>query len=337
MVEGSGLVVVTRALPPEAAPFLRDLERDGYDVRIIEQGRPIAAWLLRRQARPAVGLLPMVTDRVDARLMEDARRLRVISNFGVGVNNIDVVAATRLGIVVCNTPGVLDDATADCAWALILALARRVTWGDDYVRQGLFPGWGPLEAMGWDVTGQTLGIVGLGRIGRAVARRARAFSMRVLYTQRNAASPAVEAELQVTRVSFESLLRESDFVSLHCPYTPSTHHLIDAEALLKMKPSAFLINTTRGAVVDEASLVRALRRQTIAGAGLDVYEREPRLAPGLNDCDNAILLPHVGSATPRTRGAMATLAGRNLVQALAGHRPDHCVNPEVLSSPALRR
>jgi glyoxylate reductase len=273
------------------------------------------------------GVLCLLTDPIDARVLEAARGCRVFANMAVGFNNVDVAAATRLGILVTNTPGVLTEATADLTWTLILGVARRVAEGDREMRSGRFPGWGPLYMLGGDVTGRVLGLVGPGRIAAAVARRALGFQMPLLYHGRRP-SPELDG-LGARRVSLDELLAESDFVSLHVPLQPETRHLIDARALARMKSTAYLINTARGPVVDEKALVEALREGRIAGAGLDVYEDEPRMAQGLADCPNTVLLPHLGSATHATRAAMSRIAAENLVAALEGRRPPNLVNPEV--------
>jgi glyoxylate reductase len=245
----------------------------------------------------------------------------------VGYNNINVAEATRRGILVTNTPGVLTEATADLTWALILGIARRVVDGDQEMRAGRFTGWGPFYMLGGDVTGKSLGLIGPGRIATAVAKRALGFDMPLLYTGRR---PSEELDrLGARQVGLETLLAESDFVSLHVPLTPDTHHLIDSAALAKMKPTAYLINTSRGPVVDEKALVATLKAGKIAGAGLDVYEDEPRMADGLADCSNAVLLPHLGSATQGTRSAMARIAAENLVAVMQGRRPPNLVNPEA--------
>ena len=251
-------------------------------------------------------VLCLLTDRVDAALLASAPRLRIVANMAVGTDNVDLAAARARGIAVSNTPDVLTDATADLAWALLLATARRLAWGDRYVRGGGFVGWHPELGIGADVTGRTLGIVGPGRIGRAVAERADGFRMQVLECGRGGGTP------------LDALLERSDFVSLHVPLTPETRHLIGESQLRRMRSHAILVNTARGAVIDEAALVRALREGWLAGAGLDVFEHEPALAPGLRDLPNVVLAPHVGSATTATRNRMAELAAESIVAALAG-------------------
>ncbi len=278
------------------------------------------------------GLLSMITDSVDGELMDRAPRLRMIANMAVGYNNIDVKAATARGIPVSNTPGVLTDATAELAFALILAAARRIADMDRLTRRGEFRYWAPMLFLGTEVTGKTLGIIGLGRIGKAVARRARGFDMRVLYHNRERMGSAEERELQAEYADLKKLLRESDFVSLHIPLTGETKHLIGENELALMKPTAFLINTSRGPVVDEQALVNVLRERKIGGAGLDVYENEPALAPGLTELDNVTLLPHIGSGTLETRTRMASLAVENLLAGLRGDAPPSILNPEVLKN-----
>jgi len=279
-------------------------------------------------------ILCLLSETIDAQVMDAAGPcLRVISNMAVGYDNIDVPAATARGIIVTNTPDVLTDATADLAWALILAVARRVLEGDRFVREGHFRAWSPFMLLGRLVAGATLGIVGMGRIGQAVARRALGWNMKVLYVrQRGPLSsqeipPGADWECCAT---LEELLARSDIVSLHVPLTDKTRHLIGERELALMKPGAFLINTARGPVIDEAALVRALQEGRLGGAGLDVYEREPELTEGLDELLNVVLLPHLGSATVETRSRMAELAARNAVAAIRGERIPHVVNPEVL-------
>jgi glyoxylate reductase len=274
-------------------------------------------------------LLCLLTNPIDAAVMDAAPGLKVIANMAVGFNNIDLGAATTRHIAVTNTPGVLTETTADFAWALLMAAARRVAEADRFTRAGKFHGWGPLMLVGGDIADKTLGIVGFGRIGRAVAERARGFHMRVLYYDTQPADSDTEHRLNASRASLGDLLAQSDFVTLHVNYTPETHHLIGAAQLARMKDTAYLVNTSRGAVVDEADLVDALRNHTIAGAGLDVYEDEPTINPGLLDLENVVLAPHIASASIATRNAMATIAAENIRAVFAGHRPPNLVNPEV--------
>jgi len=317
-------IVITRPIP-EPGPGL--VAKIASEVVANREDRPLSPEELRRIVAGADGVLCLLTDAIDADVLDAAAGCRVFANMAVGYNNVDVAAATARGILVTNTPGVLTECTADLTWALILGVARRVAEGDVEMRAGRFPGWGPLYLLGGDVAGTTLGLVGPGRIAAAVARRAAGFGMRLLYHGRRA-SPELEAAGAVA-VGLDRLLDESDFVSLHVPLSDETRHLIGAEALGRMKRSAYLINTSRGPVVDERALVAALQAGTIAGAGLDVYEDEPRMADGLADCSNALLLPHLGSATLGTRAAMSRIAAENLVAALEGGRPPNLVNPEA--------
>ncbi len=320
-------VYVTRWLPASALEILRT----HYSVRVWEEvDRAVPRDLLLQEVAEAEGLVCTVSDRVDEELLRQARRLRVVSNVAVGYDNIDVAACTRRGIVVTNTPDVLTEATADFAWALLLAAARRVVEADRFTRSGQWRSWSPTLLLGLDVYGRTLGIVGLGRIGAAVARRARGFGMRVLYAQPRR-RPDLEAELGLEYRTLEALLAESDFVSLHVPLTPTTRHLIGREQLRRMKRTAILVNTARGAVVDEQALVEALQEGWIRAAALDVYEQEPLpLNSPLLRLENVVLAPHIGSATEATRTRMAELAAENCVAVLTGRRPPTPVNPEVL-------
>jgi lactate dehydrogenase-like 2-hydroxyacid dehydrogenase len=275
------------------------------------------------------GLLCLLCDPIDRDVIDAlGPTVKGIADCAVGYNNIDVNRATELGIPVSNTPGVLTHATADLAWALLFAAARRIVESDKFTRAGKFAGWGPMLHRGADVTGATLGVVGAGRIGAAFALKSKGFNMRVLYCD-HSRNETLEKELGAKRVDLETLLRESDFVSLHVPLVPETHHLIDAKRLALMKPTAFLINTSRGPVVDEAALVAALKEKRIAGAGLDVYENEPAFAQGLVDLDNVVMVAHIGSATTATRAKMAQMAAADLIAMMKGDRPQNCVNPEV--------
>ncbi|MFZ5557611.1 MAG: 2-hydroxyacid dehydrogenase [Pseudomonadota bacterium] len=275
------------------------------------------------------GVMTSIVDKVDAALLDRAPRLKAVCNIAVGYNNIDVAECTRRGILVTNTPGVLDDATADFTWALILGAARRLTEAEAYLRNGEWKRWELKQLLGADVHGATLGIVGMGRIGQAVARRAAGFDMKVLYWNRNRVAPEIEQRCNATFASRDELLAQSDFVTLHCPYSPETHHLIGAAELKRMKRSAILVNAARGGVVDDAALVAALKDGTIAAAGLDVYEGEPGLNAGFLGLGNVVLAPHIASSTRTTRFNMAQKAADNLVAALTGGEPPNLVNPEA--------
>lgn len=312
-------VVVTRRLPE---PVEHELVRL-FDTRLNAEDRPLSAAELAEAAGSADALLPTVTDKVTAQVLGgEPRALKIVANFGVGYNNIDVEAAQAAGVVVTNTPDVLTDCTADLAMTLLLSVARRAGEGERQVRAGEWAGWRPTHMLGTKVTGKTLGIVGLGRIGRAVAKRARhGFGMRILYHDAMPVPAAEVAALGAEARDLDQLLAESDFVSLHCPATPDTRHLINAETLARMKPGAFLVNSARGDVVDEAALVEALRSGAIAGAGLDVYEGEPEVTPALSAMENVVLLPHLGSATTETRVAMGMRAVANLQAYFRGDPP----------------
>jgi glyoxylate reductase len=299
-----------------------DLLRPAGSVWGWKQDDPIPIDELHRRIAGADAVVTLLTTRVDdAFLAAAGPGLKVVANVAVGYNNIDVEACRRHGVTATNTPGVLTDATADIAMSLILMTTRRLAEGERLIRSGEPWQWGMFMMLGTGLSGRRLGIVGMGAIGVALARRARAFGMEIAYANRNAVSAELAGELGAVRLGLDELLATSDVVSLNCPYTPETHHLIDAAALAAMKPSAFLVNTARGPIVDEAALVEALRAGRIAGAGLDVFEHEPRLAPGLRELDNAVLIPHLGSATVETRAAMATLAARNVVAVLDGRAP----------------
>ena len=276
------------------------------------------------------GMVSLLSERIDAELLDAAPALKVVSNYAVGLNNVDVAAATERGVMVTYTPDVVTDATADLAWAILMAIARDVVVTDRYTRSGEWKQWRPEAFMAADITGATLGIVGMGRIGQAMARRAAGFDMRVLYNNRTPVPPDIEQRLGAMYVDMDTLLRESDFVTLHVPLSEATHHLLDEMALSKMKSTAYLINASRGPVVDEQALVTALRSHKIAGAALDVYENEPRLTEGLSDLDNVILVPHLGANSRRTRERMAAMTVENITAALSGGVPPNLANPEVL-------
>ncbi|HZV90202.1 MAG TPA: D-glycerate dehydrogenase [Candidatus Binatus sp.] len=277
------------------------------------------------------GLVCLLTEKVNLELLSAAPKLRISANVAVGFDNIDVTACTKRGVVATNTPGVLDETTADFAWTLMMSVARRIVEGDTLARSGNWTGWDLDQLVGTDVWGKTLGIVGFGRIGRAMARRALGFQMKVIYADAVRAPEAVEKEWKVEYRGMASLLAESDFVSLHVPLLPETRGLFDAARFSKMKPTAYLINTSRGAVVDEAALVHALESGKIAGAALDVFENEPLIHPGLKR-SNVVLAPHIASASIETRTKMACMAAENVVALFKGQRPPNMLNPEVLKA-----
>ena len=320
-------VYVTRMVPEANLERLRQL----FDVEINAMDRPLTREELLAKVAGRDGIISFLTDRIDGELLDAAGpQLKIVANFAVGFNNLDVEAATRRGIVLTNTPGVLDDATATLTLALLLASARRLVEADRYIRAGRWTSaWSPDFFVGQDIAGKNLGIVGAGRIGRNVARKARAFDMRILYTKRHR-DEDFERETGAVFMDKDRLLAEADFVSLHVPLLPETHRYIGARELSTMKPSAILINASRGPVVDEKALVEALRSGTIWGAGLDVFEDEPALAPGLAELENVVIVPHIASATPATRTAMGDAAIDNLVAVLSGEPPPSCVNPDVL-------
>ncbi len=321
-------VQVTGNLPDDLlAPIVKK-----FDTSLHPHDRPMEYEALLAVISDKQGLLCMITDRVDQALLAQAPRLRIVANFGVGYNNIDVEAATARGILVTNTPGVLTDATADLTMALVLAVGRRVVESDIHTRAGNFNFWSPYYFLGHEISGKTLGIIGMGRIGQAVAHRAAGFNMPVLYNSRHRVTPELEEKLNARSTDLKTLLQESDFVSLHVPLTSGTRHMIGPWELSLMKPGAYLINTSRGQVVNEQALLAALQQGVIAGAGLDVYENEPVITPGLVELSNVVLLPHVGSATVETRRRMGAMAVDNLLAGLEGRIPPNCINPEVIET-----
>ena len=318
-------ILVTRRLPAEAMAFLEAR----CDVTLFDEDRPIPRDRLLSEAKGKRGLLPLLTDRIDDEVLSAAGPdLAVVANYAVGYDNIDVAACTRRGIIVTNTPDVLTDTTADLTWSLILAASRRIVEGDRLVRATRPWAWAPEFLLGREVTGKTLGVVGFGRIGRAVAARARGFEMRALYHARREHPEA--AALGAEHRAFEALLAEADVVSVHIPLTEDTRHRFGEAEFRAMKTTAVFVNTARGPIVDEAALARALRDGEIFAAGLDVYESEPKIHPDLLALDNVVLAPHLGSATVETRTAMGMLAAENLVAVLDGRRPPTPVNAEVL-------
>lgn len=317
-----GNVFVTRMLPEPALSYLNKF----CEVEVNPEDRVLSRdeLLLKVKGRDAV--LSQLTDIIDDAVFEMAGpQCKIFANYAVGFNNIDLDAATQRGIMITNTPDVLTDTTADLAWTLLFATARRLVEADAFLRAGKYKGWGPLLLLGMDITGKTLGVIGTGRIGQNFAKKAKAFSMNILY---NDIKPNThfEKETNATYVDKETLLKTADFISLHVPLLPTTHHLIGAQELKMMKKTAILINTSRGPVVDEQALVEALKTRQIWGAGLDVFENEPKLAPGLAELKNVVILPHVASATVETRTNMGFVAARNIVAAMQGKMPPNLVN-----------
>jgi glyoxylate reductase len=318
-------VFITRKLPEVAEKVLRNA---GHEVVVAGQDSPLPREAFLRSIAEADAVITLLTDRVDGEALDAAVRAKGFANYAVGFDNMDVHAATERGIPLSNTPGVLTAATAEMAWALLFAVSRRVVESDRIMRSGKWPGWGPMQFIGGDVGGRTLGIVGAGRIGTAMAMKSRGFEMPLLYTDENR-NELLERELGARKVDFDTLVRESDFVSVHVPLMPSTRHLFDREVFRRMKSTAYLINTARGPVVNEADLVEALRTGEIAGAGLDVFEFEPKMVDGLAELENVIITPHTASATEDSRNGMAELAARNVLAMLEGRVPETCLNPEV--------
>ena len=316
-------ILVTRGVFPEVVEALESK----FEVEHNAEDTPWAPEELARRLQGKRAAMATVMDRFDEPLIGQCPDLKVIANIAVGYNNIDVPACTKRGIRVTNTPGVLDDTTADLTWALLMAAARRIAEGDAYVRRGDWKiAFGVQFFLGLDVHHATLGIIGMGRIGRAIARRARGFDMRILYNNRSRLDAAEEESLAAKWVERDRLLAESDFVVVMAPYSPATHHLIGAAEIAKMKPTAVLVNSARGGVVDDAALVDALKAKRIAAAGLDVFEGEPRVHPGLLELGNVVMTPHVGSASRATRLTMCTTAAANLTAVLEGREPPNPVN-----------
>ncbi|MEA3124135.1 MAG: glyoxylate reductase [Caballeronia sp.] len=319
-------VYVTRMIPQQTIDTLRE----HHDVEVNPHDRALSKEELLQAVRGRDAVISLLTDTIGGEVLDAAGpQCRIVANYAVGFNNFDLDAATARGVIMTNTPGVLDDATATHAWALLLATARRISESERYVRAGKWHGWAPMAFIGQDVDNKTLGIAGLGRIGSKFARKAAAFDMNIIYTD---ARPNAEFERQYNArfVDKATLLRESDYLSLHLPLLPETHHYIGAAELATMKPTAVLINAARGPLVDEKALVAALRERVIWGAGLDVFEDEPRLAPGLAELDNVVIVPHIASATTQTRLAMGKIATDNVIRVLKGEAPLNCINPQVL-------
>ncbi|MFO8133827.1 MAG: D-glycerate dehydrogenase [Thermoplasmatota archaeon] len=318
-------IYLTREIPDRGIELL---QRE-HELDIYRGDTPPSKDEVIEHVSEAEGLLCLLTDPIDREVLDAAPHLRAISTYAVGYNNIDVEEATRRGIPVGNTPGVLTETTADLAWALLMAAARRIPEGDGMVRRGDFRGWGPKVLLGSDIHGKTLGIIGAGRIGQAIGRRARGFDMDVIYHSRSR-KPSFEKETGARYVELDELIATADYISLHVPLTEETYHLIGRPELAAMKDSAFLVNTARGECVDEQALVESLKNGDIAGAALDVFEHEPELTAGLAGLDNVVLAPHAGSASKETRTEMAVIAAQNLLAGLRGDMPRYCVNPDAL-------
>jgi glyoxylate reductase len=317
-------IFVTHPLYAEAQSILQE----ACDCEFwAKQERPPREEFIRR-LKDKEGLVCLLTEKIADDVLRAAPKLRIVANVAVGYDNVDLPACTKRGVAVTNTPGVLDETTADFAWALMLSVARRVVEADQYVRVGNWQGWDFDQFCGTDVWGKTLGIVGLGRIGQAMARRAAGFGMKVIYNGRKRVAEEIEKELRAEYREMNALLAESDFISLHVPLSADTRQLFDAPKFFRMKPTAYLINTSRGQVVDEAALVHALESKKIAGAGLDVFEQEPFVFPGLKR-PNVVLAPHLGSASTETRAKMALVAAQNTALFFQGQRPPNLLNPEV--------
>jgi glyoxylate reductase len=319
-------VLSTRPLFPRARKILDE----HFDVEYWTRPERISRAEFLKRVPDKDALICLLAEKVDEEVLTAAPKLRIVATVSVGYDNIDVAACTRHNVVVTHTPGVLDDTTADFAWTLLMAIARRLLEGDSWVRTGTWPGWDLDQLVGSDVWGKTLGIIGFGRIGRGVARRSQGFGMRVLYNDAVRVSAETEKELHAEFVDRDRLLSDSDFVTLHVPLLPDTRHLISRESLGKMKPTAFLINTSRGPVVDEAALAEALESGVIAGAALDVYEQEPTVHPALMARKDVILAPHIASASIDTRTKMAVMAANNVVAFFEGRRPPNSCNADAL-------
>ena len=322
-------VYVTRMLPEPAIELLRQ----NCKVEINPEDRVLTREELLEKVKGRDAVLCLLTDIIDEEVLETAgRQCKIFANYAVGYNNIDIEAATKRRIIVTNTPGILTDATADLAWSLLFAVARRIVESDKYTREGKFKGWAPMLFLGRDITGKTLGVIGAGRVGTNFARKSKGFEMKVLYNdiKRN---EEFENETGSTYVDKETLLKECDFISIHVPLLPTTKHMIGEKEFNLMKNTAVLINTSRGPVIDEKALAKALKEGKIWRAGLDVYENEPILEPELAELDNVVIVPHIGSATIETRTNMALMAARNITAVFRGDTPSECVNPEVLDDP----
>ncbi len=320
-----GKVFVTRPIFQETLETLRQ----EIDLDANPEDRILSKTELIEKLSGVDGVISLVTDTIDREVLERSTKLKVVANFGVGFNNVDVDTATRLGIAVTNTPGVLTETTADFAWTLLMAAARRIAESARFVRAGKFKAWGPKMMLGYDVFGKTLGLIGLGRIGQAMARRARGFNMKVLFYDTETIPGNVVQELGVEPAPLDELYRRSDFISLHVPLLPVTQHLLNDETFSMMKPTCIVVNSSRGPVVDEKALVRALKNRKIAAAALDVYESEPHIEPELLEMENVVLAPHIASASYETRARMSSMTAENALAVLKGRRPPNLVNADA--------
>jgi len=316
-------IFITRRLPKEGLELLKK-----HELEIYEGDAPPSKEEIKEGIKGKDALICLLTDRIDGEIMDASPNLKIIANYAAGYDNIDVKEATRRGIVVTNTPGVLSETVADLTFALILAIARRVIEGDKLVRGGKFKGWAPMLLLGSDIHGKILGIIGAGRIGRAVARRAKGFNMKILYYSRKR-KEEFEKECNAKFVDLHTLLKKADFISLHVPLTPETYHMIGKKELDMMKRGAYIINTSRGKCIDEKELINALKERKIAGAALDVFENEPFVPQELKELDNVVLVPHIGSASYETRSKMAVMVAKNVIEALNNRLPPNCINPEA--------
>lgn len=323
-------IFVTRKIPQ---PGL-DLLQKKFDITVNSYNRVLTKEEIIKAVKGKDGLLCLLTDTIDRDVITAEPQLKMIASYAVGYDNIDVATATKRGIPVSNTPGVLTETTAELAWALLFTVARRIVEGDTFTRKGNFKGWAPMLMLGQDITNKTLGIIGAGRIGTAFALKSKGFTMKVLYTdeQRN---HELETELKAKKVPLPELLKESDFISIHVPLMKTTRHLISEKELKMMKRTAILINTARGPIINEQALIKALKEHWIFGAGLDVYEYEPKIPKELKSLDNVVLQPHTGSATIETRTKMALIAAENMIAGLSGQIPPNCINKEVFTKKRL--
>jgi len=325
---GQKKVYVTRKIPQKALEMIES----EVNMEINQENRALTRKELEEGIKGVDGLLCFITDTIDSDLLDLNPKLKVIANYAVGFNNIDINACTERNILVSNTPGVLTDTTADLTWALLMAISRKIVPADHFTRNGQYKGWDPLLFLGSEITGKTLGVIGMGRIGRAVTKRAKGFDMNVIYHDIFRQSEEEEKRMGIEYCKINELLKQADFVTLHVPLLPETTHLIGKKEFEIMKKSAYLINVARGPIVDEKALVSALQNKDIAGAALDVFEEEPKLAAGLAAWDNTVLVPHIGSATEETRTRMGMIAAENLLAGLRGESMKNLVNPDVLKN-----